>query len=571
MSSNTPPGGTPPGGAPPGGAPPGGAPPGAAGSARRGERRREERRRERRREERRREERRREERRREERRREERRREERRREERAAGRRAGRSARREDAPPGDAFPLDLLLDDNQLSYPDEAPAFEIPRVPGDGYALEVRAETINVVTLGNSVRRGELDMVQIGAAAVTDMVAGTETATIEGKLREHTGSNLTYKSSRMETTVDGRMSVTTGLEDGIILGGAMTDTWNGGTFILAVMSDDMCIGGGARVTAPVDLWLNYLTGMEERPGTAIADGILAEAYGTLFEREYGPSLHAAGLAVFNGVTVQTQKTGFRPLMHVATGVRNLIPGAGGAAGEPAPPSPPATPTAASGAGAGGGLVASGAGTARLTAGLGLGADSMFDGFRAVDTVAEVENAADLRHGADMAAQVEDLRSAAANPHIPGDLHRTSYDQFPLPAEAADNPLDIYSTVRTDVERPVPVDFTPRPWDSSPKPPVETIQFYQPEVGNTLVVTSEDTWGLIQDGRVRVELHGEFTDAAGNKLFMLTQDANDPLRIGDFELVLDPDAVRPPMAVADVPLPPPPDSSISRIRTSTRTQ
>ena len=421
MSSNTPPGGTPPGGAPPGGAPPGGAPPGGVppggappggappggappggappGGAPPGGA--------------------------------------------PPGGAPPGGAPPGGAPPGDAFPLDLLLDDNQLSYPDEAPAFEIPRVPGDGYALEVRAETINVVTLGNSVRRGELDMVQIGAAAVTDMVAGTETATIEGKLREHTGSNLTYKSSRMETTVDGRMSVTTGLEDGIILGGAMTDTWNGGTFILAVMSDDMCIGGGARVTAPVDLWLNYLTGMEERPGTAIADGILAEAYGTLFEREYGPSLHAAGLAVFNGVTVQTQKTGFRPLMHVATGVRNLIPGAGGAAGEPAPPSPPATPTAAGGAGAGGGLVASGAAPRGSLRALGSVPIPCSTWFRAGDTAAEVENAADLRHGADMAAQVEDLRSAAANPQIPADLEWASdldadYELIHhQPAEAAD--------------------------------------------------------------------------------------------------------------------------------------
>ena len=398
-----PPEGAPPGGAPPGGAPPGGAPPGGAPPG--------------------------------------------------------------DAPPGDAFPLDLFLDDNQCSYPDEAPAFEIPRVPGDGYALEVRAETINVVTLGNSVRRGELDMVQIGAAAVTDMVAGTETATIEGKLREHTGSNLAYKSSRMETTVDGRMSITAGMEDGIILGGAMTDTWNGGTFILAAMSDDMCIGAGARVTAPVDLWLNTLTGMEERPGTATADGILVEAYGTLFEREYGPSLHAAGLAVFNGVTVQTQKTGFRPLMHVATGVRNLIPGAGGAAGEPAPPSPPATPTAAGGAAAGVGLVTFGASAARVTAGLGLGADSMSDMFRAGDTATDVQNAADLRHAAGTAAQVEDLRSAAANPQIPGDLHRTNYDQFSMPAEAANNPQGLYSTVHTDDADPyavVPLPTSGRP-------------------------------------------------------------------------------------------------------------
>ena len=388
-----PPGGAPPGGAPPGGAPPGGAPPGWAPP-----------------------------------------------EGAPPGWAPPEGAPPEGAPPGgtppggtppgdpfpdgsaaldDSLPLDLLLDGDQFVFephPDEAPAFELPPVPGDGYAVEARAETMNMVTLGNSVRRGELDLVQIGAADVTDSVAGTETSTIEGMLREHTGGNLAYKSSRMETTVDGRMSVTTRLEDGIILGGTMTDIWNGGTFILAAMSDDLCIGAGARATAPVDLWLNYLTGLEERPGTANADGIFVEAYGTLFEREYGPSVHAAGIAVLNGTTYQTLKTGFRPLMHVAMGVRNLIPAAGGPTAEPAPPSPPATPVAAGGMAAGG-IVMAGAGAARASVNVALSADSMLDMFRAGDAAVDIQNAADLRHAADTAAQVEDLRAAAANPQF----------------------------------------------------------------------------------------------------------------------------------------------------------
>ena len=102
---------------------------------------------------------------------------------------------------------------------------------GDGYAIETRAEAIKVFTLGDSVRRGDLDMVQIGDAAVTDMVTGSEITTISGKLREQTGGGLTYTAARVETTVEGRMSITSDMEDGILLGGAMTDTWIGGTFI----------------------------------------------------------------------------------------------------------------------------------------------------------------------------------------------------------------------------------------------------------------------------------------------------------------------------------------------------
>ena len=96
------------------------------------------------------------------------------------------------------------------------------------------------------------------------------------------------------------MAVTCRKEDNVILGGAMADTWTHGAFIAAVMSDDLIVGAGARVTAPADLWLNALMGMEERPGTAAADGVLVEMCGTLFEREYGPGIHNAGLVSFTG-------------------------------------------------------------------------------------------------------------------------------------------------------------------------------------------------------------------------------------------------------------------------------
>ena len=59
--------------------------------------------------------------------------------------------------------------------------------------------------------------------------------------------------------------------------------------------------------------------------------------GTLFEREYGAAIHAAGIARFSGTVYQTQRMGFRPMMKVALGVRNLVPGAGEGAPDPAPP------------------------------------------------------------------------------------------------------------------------------------------------------------------------------------------------------------------------------------------
>ena len=289
--------------------------------------------------------------------------------------------------------------------------------PQDGYTLETRAESMNILSVGNAVRRGELDTVEIGDAGIADTVSGTETATISGKLREHTGHGMDHVASRMETIVGGRMSITSGFEDGVMLGGSMTDTWAGATMIGAVMSDDLCAGVGVRVTAPIDLWLNSLTGMEERPATVAADGVFVEACGTLFEREYAASVYAVGTTTWTGTTYVTTKTGFRPLMRVAMGVRNLVPGAGAAAEEQAPPAPPAGPGVVGGTLGAGGMVMTGAGMTRATINTALSTDNLIDGLRAGGAAAEVtgaHNAADLRHAADTAAQIEDLRTGAAN-------------------------------------------------------------------------------------------------------------------------------------------------------------
>ena len=289
--------------------------------------------------------------------------------------------------------------------------------PQDGYMLETRVESMNILSLGNAVRRGELDTVQIGKAkGIVDIVSGTETATVGGKIREHNGHGLNYVASRVESTIGGRMSITSRFEDSIMLGGAMTDTWVGATMIGAGMSDDLCAGAGVRVTAPVDLWLNMLTGMEERPGTVAADGVFVEACGTLLEREYGPSVYAVGTGTWTGTTYLTTKSGFRPLMRVAMGVRNLVPGAGAASEEQAPPSPPPA-AAAGGAVAGAGLVMGGANMARAGLNVGLAGDGMFDAMRAGSAVADASgahNIADLRRAADTATQLEDLRTGAAN-------------------------------------------------------------------------------------------------------------------------------------------------------------
>ena len=231
----------------------------------------------------------------------------------------------------------------------EVPAFPHPypdfTLPEDAFALELRAESIEQLIGGDALRRGESERIEAGrSSANTDLVAGRDRVRVQGRLDEHTGRGLAEQAAHLETTVGGALDIHAATEDTVMLAGHMKDAWNGGTAVVGVMSDDLAAGGGVRTTAPLDLWLHGLMGVEERAGTCTADAVLAELYGTLYEREYGPGVHAAGIAVFNGTLYQSARSQFRPLMRISSGVRNLIAGGGGGdAGGGAPPasSPPA--------------------------------------------------------------------------------------------------------------------------------------------------------------------------------------------------------------------------------------
>ena len=227
---------------------------------------------------------------------------------------------------------------------------------GETFALETRVEELTYLSGDRRVRRGESDRLEVGSGPAQDIVSGTEHTRIGGTLSEHTGGNLSAQASRMETTVEGKLtqhfkSNTT------LLGGAMTEVYTGGVFIGAGMSDDLVIGGGVRVTAPADLWLCGLIGMEEKVGSACADGALLELYRLAFEREYATGVHAAGAAVFSGTVHATLATGFRQLFKVSRGVRDLTPGGNAEGGDaPAPPAAPAPAPAPGGEAASGGML-----------------------------------------------------------------------------------------------------------------------------------------------------------------------------------------------------------------------
>ena len=259
-------------------------------------------------------------------------------------------------------------------------------------------------------------------------------------LDEHTGHGLVHVADEVELNVGGPLHMHAHLEDNIIMAGVMTDEWKGGTFITAAMSDDMAAGLGLRCTAPLDVWVHGLVGMEERPGTCAAAGVLFELAGTLYEREYGPSAHAALVARHSGTVVTTMKTGFRPLMKTALGVRNLIPGGGGGGGGDASVSPPAAHPAPGGGEAAGAVTLT---AAESGGALGRGVAGSDDTDEIVSVVRTVESASET-------AEVENLQHPAGTADNLDDLARveaegTGYQQVveiyeqPISAAAASEP------------------------------------------------------------------------------------------------------------------------------------
>ena len=312
---------------------------------------------------------------------------------------------------------------------------------GTAYALETRAEKLTLHTADVRVREGETDRVEVGRSESSDVVRGSESIRVGGRLKEEYGQSQMVRARRLETTVEGSLAMK-GHSHSTILGGAMSETHTGGVFVAAGMSDDMVIGGGMRVTVPADIWVTYLTGMEEKLLTGVADGIFLELYGTHFERDYETSMHSAAVAVFTGTICTTTATGFRQLSHVATHVRNLVPGGGGggAEGPPAgaPPAPPPAPPAVAGSLVGGatsagGLVGGAAGAGRA-ANLAPVFDQAQNVARSVDTARDVQNLQQLtgaaesvggavEEGVGVGARLEELSGLAGRPDALDSLRR----------------------------------------------------------------------------------------------------------------------------------------------------
>ena len=269
----------------------------------------------------------------------------------------------------------------------------------DAFALELRAESIEQLVGGDSLRRGESEHIEAGRSEDNaDLVAGRDRVHVHGHLHEHTGRGLAEQAAHLETAVGATLEVHARHEDQVLFAGHMLDAWDGGAAIAAAMSDDTVGGGGVRTTVPLDLWVHALMGVEERIGTCTADAVLAELAATHYEREYASGVHRAALAVLQGALYQTTRSQFVPLMKLSTGVRNLIAGGGDGGGGNAPatsppPVPPPGEGAAPGEAAAGTLAAGRTATETPVHGL-RAAEGLADARRV--SLEDVEGSIDLR-------------------------------------------------------------------------------------------------------------------------------------------------------------------------------
>ena len=345
----------------------------------------------------------------------------------------------------------------------------------DAFSLEFRSETIEQLVGGDALRRGESERIEAGrSGANADRVAGRDRVRVQDTLHEHTGHGLAEQAAHLHTTVDGRLDVHAASEDTVLLAGHMREVWDGGAAIVAAMTDDTVGGGGIRVTTPLDLWMHGLMGVEERIGTCTADAVLLELGATHYEREYGPGAHAAGLAVYTGSLYQSNRSTFRALMRVSSGVRNLIAGGGGGGGGSdagagdAPTASPPPASAAGDAGDAGTLAASetlsaatGAGGTVRAGGMAGGRSQDLTGIHPGDEMAALARGANvpgasggltgLRRGTDTAEQLAALRDAMRAGEAGTQGEATSVFRFPTLDDTASgheaSALDIEAVVR----------------------------------------------------------------------------------------------------------------------------
>ncbi len=192
-------------------------------------------------------------------------------------------------------------------------------------ALELRAETINLVAVKRAERRGVSDRLEIGKESASDTATGHEEVNVEGNYRLE-GRDIETSASIVKRTFRGRLNLRL-YSDTLMLSGAVSETFVGVVTSGAGMCDVLGAAGGLRVTTSGDFRLiNGLAGMEEKPGTSINDKLLLEIAATSFQREYGVASYKAAFASYSGEKLLSMEAGTWSMLKASLGFRQQIKG-----------------------------------------------------------------------------------------------------------------------------------------------------------------------------------------------------------------------------------------------------
>ncbi len=220
-----------------------------------------------------------------------------------------------------------MADNDETSTTTTTTTSSEPQVSGteERCALELRAETINLVAVKRAARRGVSDRLEIGKESASDTATGHEEVNVEGNYRLE-GKDIETSASILKRTYRGRLNLRL-YSDTLMLSGAVSETFAGVVTSGAGMCDVLGAAGGLRVTTSGDFRLiNGLAGMEEKPGTSINDKLLLEIAATSFQREYGVASYKAAFASYSGEKLLSMEAGTWSMLKASLGFRQQIKG-----------------------------------------------------------------------------------------------------------------------------------------------------------------------------------------------------------------------------------------------------
>ena len=272
------------------------------------------------------------------------------------------------------------------------------------YAMELRAEELEVLCAGELRRRGEADSATVGGS-VSDTVAGLEEVRVGGDYAHavHGGSMSRMKGFR--TSVHGGLRLE-GHSHTTLLAGGMSEAYLRDQLVVSGMSDDMIGGAGCRY-ATLQVAVAGLMHEDQQLGTSVHDGALVELARWTYEREFILGRHTASSASFSGQAYTTRASSLWKFYKVCRGLRNRVRAAAAEESGGNQSNTPGTSAAEQAAGATGMAGNAGRGARRMDDG-----GDVYDAVRAADAAGDATDASRAVDGVDGVDGAQDASQAS---------------------------------------------------------------------------------------------------------------------------------------------------------------